>query len=217
MGASWTIDCENAYIISWICRSVAWVGRSLDGAGTLATVTTRIAVLPGSFDPVTYGHVDIVRRALTLFDQVVVAIGVNASKSALLEAPERVRLFAAATAELQAVRVVRMPGLLADLCHEVGAHAIIKGLRGGADFDAEQPMALMNRHLSGVETVFVTGDPALSHISSSMVKDIAGHSGPIGDLVPDPVAEAVYRALGTHAPQGANTTKGTHASKEGMR
>lgn len=198
-------------------------------AGTLATVTSRIAVCPGSFDPVTHGHVDIVRRALSLFDQVVVAIGVNASKSALLHADERVRLFAEAVTDLDGVRVVQMPGLLADLCREVGAHAIVKGLRGGADFDADQPMALMNRHLCGVETVFVTGDPALSHISSSMVKDVAGHGGPIGDLVTTPVAEAVYRALGTHAPDGTHrpegkaapehtpAPEGASAPKEGMR
>lgn len=152
---------------------------------------------PGSFDPVTLGHLDVVRRARSLFDEVVVAVGTNAGKSALLDAQVRVDLFTEATADFDGVRVVRMPGLLADLCRELGARAIVKGLRGGADFDAEQPMALMNRHLVGVETMFVIGDPALAHVSSSMVKDVARYGGDIIDLVPSRVADAVYAALGS--------------------
>ncbi|WP_245708747.1 pantetheine-phosphate adenylyltransferase [Ruania alba] len=158
-------------------------------------MSSRIAVCPGSYDPVTLGHLDIVRRARTLFDEVVVGIGINATKAPLLEAEERVQLFTDAVADLDGVRVVRMPGLLADLCDELGARAIVKGLRGGADYDAEQPMALMNRHLSGVETVFVTGAPELAHVSSTMVKDVARHGGDITDLVPPAVSAAVHAAL----------------------
>lgn len=158
---------------------------------------------PGSFDPVTLGHLDLVRRARSLFDEVVVAVGINAGKSPLLDAETRVSLFAGAVADLDGVRVLRMPGLLADLCREVGASAIVKGLRGGADFDAEHPMALMNRHLSGVETAFVIGDPALAHVSSTMVKDVARYGGDIADLVPPHVAEAVYTAFGTDVKEGA--------------
>lgn len=157
----------------------------------------RVAVCPGSFDPVTLGHLDVVRRARAMFDEVVVAVGVNAGKTPLLDADTRVELFARAVADQSGVRVVRMPGLLADLCREVGASAIVKGLRGGADFDAEHPMALMNRHLSGVDTVFVVGDPGLAHIASSMVRDVARHGGRIDDLVPDGVAAAVRDALST--------------------
>lgn len=157
----------------------------------------RVAVCPGSFDPVTLGHIDVVRRARAMFDEVVVAVGVNAGKTPLLDAGTRVELFARAVADQPGVRVVRMPGLLADLCREVGASAIVKGLRGGADFDAEHPMALMNRHLSGVDTVFVVGDPGLAHIASSMVRDVARHGGRIDDLVPDGVAAAVRDALST--------------------
>ena len=153
------------------------------------------AVCPGSFDPVTLGHLDVVRRARAMFDEVVVAVGVNAAKTPLLDDDTRVALFTAAVADMPGVRVVAMPGLLADLCQEVGASAIVKGLRGGADFDAEHPMALMNRHLSGVDTVFVIGDPALAHIASSMVRDVARHGGPITDLVPAGVADAVHSAL----------------------
>lgn len=158
---------------------------------------------PGSFDPVTLGHLDLVRRARSLFDEVVVAVGINAGKSPLLDAETRIDLFAGAVADLDGVRVQRMPGLLADLCREVGASAIVKGLRGGADFDAEHPMALMNRHLSEVETVFVIGDPALAHVSSSMVKDVARYGGDVTDVVPPRVAEAVYTAFGTDVKDGA--------------
>ena len=158
---------------------------------------SRIAVCPGSFDPVTTGHLDLVRRARSLFDGVVVAVGINAGKQPLLPAQARVDLFRDAVAGMDGVRVVAMEGLLADLCRQEGAQAIVKGLRGGADFDAEEPMALMNRHLSGVETAFVIGDPALAHVSSSMVKDVARYGGEISDLVPPAVAGAVYAALGS--------------------
>lgn len=163
-----------------------------------------VAVCPGSFDPVTLGHLDVVRRARAMFDEVVVAVGVNAAKTPLLDDATRVELFREAVADLDGVRVVAMPGLLADLCREVGANAIVKGLRGGADFDAEHPMALMNRHLSGVDTVFVIGDPALAHIASSMVRDVAKHGGPIEDLVPPGVAAAVQHAFETRQDQGKN-------------
>lgn len=157
----------------------------------------NVAVCPGSFDPVTLGHLDVVRRARAMFDEVVVAVGVNAAKTPLLDGETRVALFADAVADLSGVRVVAMSGLLADLCRDVGASAIVKGLRGGADFDAEHPMALMNRHLSGVDTVFVIGDSALAHIASSMVRDVARHGGRIDDLVPAGVPAAVRSALET--------------------
>ncbi len=153
-----------------------------------------LAVCPGSFDPLTLGHVDVVRRARSMFDEVVVAIATNSAKSPLLAAEQRVALARDAFAADPAVRVEVVPGLLADFVREVGAVAVVKGLRGGADFDGELPMALMNRHLTGVETVFVVGDPALAHIASSLVKDVARFGGPIEDLVPPGVAEAVRQA-----------------------
>lgn len=155
-----------------------------------------IAVSPGSYDPITLGHLDIIRRASALFDEVVVAVAQNSSKSALLDADQRVQLARAACADLTNVRVELAPGLLVDFCRQVGASAIVKGLRGGADFDAELPMALMNRHLVGVETVFVPGDPALAHIASSLVKDVARFGGNIDDCVPDGVSSALRAALG---------------------
>jgi pantetheine-phosphate adenylyltransferase, bacterial len=149
------------------------------------------AVCPGSFDPVTLGHLDVVRRARSMFDRVVVGVARNSSKTPLLDVDTRVRLAREALAGVEGVEVAVVPGLLVDFCREVGAVAIVKGLRGGADYDAELPMALMNRHLSGVETVFVTGDPALAHVASSLVKDVARHGGDVGDLVPPGVARAL--------------------------
>ena len=154
-----------------------------------------IAVCPGSFDPVTLGHLDIIRRARALFDEVVVGVAQNSAKSSLLEAQERRRLVAEAVADIPGVSVAVVPGLLAGFCREIGAVAVVKGLRGGADFDAEHPMALMNRHLTGIETVFVVGDSRLAHIASSMVKDVARHGGPIADLVPPGVEPVVRAAL----------------------
>lgn len=150
---------------------------------------------PGSFDPITLGHLDVVRRARSMFDEVVVGVAVNSSKRALLDLDTRVALAEKAVADLPGVRVEVVPGLLADFVRQVGAVAVVKGLRGAADVDAETPMALMNRHLSGVETVFVPGDSALAHIASSLVKDVARFGGPIDDLVPPGVGDAVRAAL----------------------
>ena len=154
-----------------------------------------IAVCPGSFDPITLGHLDVVRRGRDLFDEVVVAVATNAAKRTLLSLDERVSLARAAVADLPGVRVEPAPGLLVDLCRQVGATALLKGLRGGGDYDAELPMALMNRHLSGIETVFLPADRSVAHIASSLVKDVARHGGRIEDMVPDGVADAVRAAL----------------------
>lgn len=161
-----------------------------------------IAVCPGSFDPITYGHLDIVRRAARLFEAVVVGVARNASKSALLTLDERIEVVRGALAEdpdLASVQVEPVPGLLVDFCRQAGATAVVKGLRGGADFDGEHPMALMNRHLSGVETVFLPAEQRYAHVASSLVKDIARYGGPIDDLVPPPAAEAVRAAVAHRA------------------
>ncbi|MFN3865824.1 MAG: pantetheine-phosphate adenylyltransferase [Demequina sp.] len=154
-----------------------------------------LAVLPGSYDPITLGHVDIAARAGQLFDEVVIGIAHNSTKTPLLDVDTRAALAREATAHLGGVRVEVIDGLLVHFCEKVGATAIVKGLRGGADYDVERPMALMNRSLSGVETVFVTGDNALSHIASSLVRDVARHGGDIDAYVPAGVAAAVRAAL----------------------
>ena len=149
------------------------------------------AIYPGSFDPVTHGHLDIIRRAAAMFDNVIVVIAINHAKRSLFSVDERVELATKAVAHLPNVRVESHSGLIAQYAGEAGAAAIVKGLRGAADFEGEHAMALMNRHLSGIETVFVMGDPNLGHVASSMVKDVAHHGGPIDDLVPPCVAEAL--------------------------
>lgn len=155
----------------------------------------RTAVCPGSFDPVTLGHLDVITRAAGLFDQVVVAVATNAAKTPLLGLDQRVALVERAVEHLGSVRVVATHGLLVDLCRDLGGATVVKGLRGGADLDAELPMALMNRHLTGVETVYLPADRSVTHIASSLVKDVARHGGPIEDLVPPGVAPAVRAAL----------------------
>ena len=154
-----------------------------------------IAVLPGSFDPVTLGHVDIATRAAGLFETVIVAVAHNSAKAPMLDVETRLALASGALAHLGNVRVEATDGLLVAFCKERGATAIVKGLRGGADYDYERPMALMNRSLTGIETVFITGDSALAHVASSLVRDVARHGGDVSAYVPSGVAEAL-RAQG---------------------
>ena len=156
-----------------------------------------LAVYPGSFDPLTLGHVDIAARATTLFDVVVIGIAHNAVKAGrhLLDVHERLRLARDSTSHLPGVEVDIVPGLLADYCSRRGASAIIKGLRNGSDLDAELPMALLNRDLGAPETVFLAAAPAYAHVSSSLVKDVARHGGDVSRLVPDGVPEALRDAL----------------------
>jgi pantetheine-phosphate adenylyltransferase len=152
-------------------------------------------VFPGSFDPVTLGHVDIAVRARIIFDHVIIAVAHNSRKKPLLDVETRVLLASAAVEHLDGVEVQATDGLLVDFCESVGARAIVKGLRGGADYDVERPMALMNRSLTGIETVFITGDNALSHIASSLVRDVARHGGDVSAYVPDGVEPALHEAL----------------------
>jgi pantetheine-phosphate adenylyltransferase len=160
---------------------------------------TRLAVCPGSFDPVTNGHVDVVRRAAALFDEVVVAVLANPAKRGLFDVPERVELIEASLDGPGGPARVRVEavdgGLLVDYCRRIGASAVVKGLRSGTDFAYELPMALMNRHLTGLETVFLPGDPTLEHVSSSLVKEVAAHGGDVRGMVPDAVLDRLPAAL----------------------
>ncbi|WP_250708018.1 pantetheine-phosphate adenylyltransferase, partial [Actinomyces sp. 217892] len=162
-----------------------------------------LAVYPGSFDPITLGHVDVVTRALTLFDRVAVVIAHNAAKSGrhLLSVEERVALARRSLAHLEGAEVDVVDGLVARYCRSRGATAIVKGLRSGTDLDAEAPMALLNRELGGPETVFLAAGPAHAHVSSSHVKDIASHGGDVTAHVPACVARALSRALGQDPPR----------------
>ena len=164
-----------------------------------------LAVYPGSFDPLTLGHVDIAARAATLFDIVVIGIAHNAVKAGhhLLDVHERLRLTREATTHLPGVEVDIVPGLLADYCSQRGANAIIKGLRNGSDLDAELPMALLNRDLGAPETVFLPASAAHAHISSSLVKDVAGYGRDVSALVPP----AVARTLGARLAETSQSSR----------
>ena len=149
----------------------------------------RRCVCPGSYDPVTNGHLDVIARASALFDEVVVAVLHNPAKAGLFAPDERV-------AQAWAGR------LLVDVCREVGAVAVVKGLRGTGDLGYELPMALMNRHLTGVETVFLAGDPMLEHVSSSLVKEVAAYGGDVSGLVPREVLDRLLDLRARPAAEG---------------
>ncbi len=156
-----------------------------------------IALVPGSFDPPTKGHLDVVERCTGLFDEVVVGVVHNPSKSALFSAEERVALLEECCVGWPNVRVAEFQGLLVDFAKEVGAKTVVKGLRAVTDFDYEIQMSQMNRHLSGeVVSLFVATKPEYGYLSSSLVKEVARLGGSVDDLVPPNVAAALKERLG---------------------
>lgn len=150
-------------------------------------------VCPGSFDPVTLGHVDVIRRAAGLFDEVIVAVVHNPAKpSGRFTIAERTALLEAALTGIDNIRLDEVAGgLLTDYCARVQAPAVVKGLRSAGDYAYERPMDFMNQKLSGLQTVYLSGDPALEHVSSSLVKEVAALGGDVSDLVPAAVAAAL--------------------------
>jgi pantetheine-phosphate adenylyltransferase len=155
----------------------------------------RIAVCAGSFDPVTYGHIDVARRATTLFDQVVLAVGENPLKKRLLDVETRVRLVREATASIERVSVDTFSGLLIDYCRSIGAMAIVRGLRAVTDFEFEFQIGLANMDMApGIETVFLLTDPRNIFISSSLVKEIASNGGDVTRYVPPSALAALEAA-----------------------
>ena len=155
----------------------------------------RRVVCPGSFDPVTNGHLDIISRAASLFDEVIVAVLRNLSKTGLFTADERVEMLREVLKGQPNVRVARFEGLTVDFCRENGATAIVKGLRAVSDFDYEMQQAQMNYRQAGVETLFMTTNPLYAFLSSSLIKDIAKYGGDVSGLVPDPVLERLTARL----------------------
>jgi pantetheine-phosphate adenylyltransferase len=149
--------------------------------------TQRRCVCPGSFDPVTNGHLDVVERASRLYDEVTVAVLVNASKAGLFEVPERIEMLQEVTAGLGNVKVDSFQGLLVDYCRERDIPVVVKGLRAVSDFDYELQMSQMNNRLTGIETLFVATNPEYSFLSSSLVKEVAKWGGDVAGLVPDAV------------------------------
>lgn len=150
-----------------------------------------MALCAGSFDPPTNGHLDLIDRAATMFDEVVVGVVANPSKTPRLTAQRRRQLLDDLLADHPNVRTEVFSGLVVQLAAEVGADVIVKGVRGVSDFDAETQMAHMNRHLSGINTVFLPTTPAVAHISSSLVKEIFALGGSIEGLVPASVTIAL--------------------------
>ncbi len=144
----------------------------------------RRAVCPGSFDPVTNGHLDIIQRASNLFDEVTVAVLINKKKQSMFTVDERIELLREVTADCPNVVVDSFHGLLVDFCHDRQIQAIVKGLRAVSDFDYELQMAQMNYQLSGVDTVFVSTNPLYSFLSSSLVKEVATYGGDVSGLLP---------------------------------
>jgi pantetheine-phosphate adenylyltransferase len=173
--------------------------RSVTGAST----RSARAVCPGSFDPVTRGHLDIIERTAGLFDEVVVAVGNNMSKNALFSPPERVEMLTEVCADLPGVRVSLFSGLLVDFCAAEEIGAIVKGLRSASDFDYELQMAQMNRRLSGVDTVFLPTVAQWSYLSSSLVREVAVLGGDVAEFLPTAIADrAIARARERSRPVG---------------
>jgi pantetheine-phosphate adenylyltransferase len=155
---------------------------------------TRIAVYPGSFDPPTRGHTDLVQRSLVLADRVVVAVARNATKDPLFSVEERIAMLRAAVGEDPRIAYDTFDGLLVDFARRIGATLSIRGLRAVSDFEYEFQMAMMNRHLlPGLETVFLVPPEDATYLSSSLVREVARHGGDVSGLVHPAVAEALRR------------------------
>jgi pantetheine-phosphate adenylyltransferase len=155
----------------------------------------RRCVCPGSFDPVTNGHIDVIGRAAQLADEVVVAVLVNASKKSLFSVDERIEMLREVTKDYGNVTVDSFHGLLVHYCREHGIQAIVKGLRAVSDFDYELQMAQMNHRMAGIETMFMSTNPLYSFLSSSLMKEIAKFGGDISGLVPDAIRDRLAQRM----------------------
>ncbi|MDQ3926762.1 MAG: pantetheine-phosphate adenylyltransferase [Actinomycetota bacterium] len=167
----------------------------------------KIAICPGSFDPITVGHMDVIRRACKIYDHVVVAVGANLRKKPRLPAEERARLIEKATAGLENLSVEVMEGLLVNFAREQGARSVVKGLRAVSDFESEFEQAQLNRTLyPEFETVFIMAAAEHSFLSSSAVREIASYGGDVRELVPEEIQEIVQRLYDTSADEQAATS-----------
>lgn len=149
------------------------------------------AICPGSFDPVTHGHLDIIRRAAALFSDVIVAVGRNSAKNYLFDTDERIELLRAATADIPGVRVLALHGLLVDFAAAHDASVVVKGIRFASDFDFELQMAHINGIVGGIETVMLPASSAWSTLSSTMIREVASYGGDVSSFVPALVAERI--------------------------
>ena len=155
----------------------------------------RRAVCPGSFDPITYGHLDIIERASRHFDEVIVAVLENRTKSSLFTVAERISMITEVTKKYFNVRIDSWSGLLVDYCKSNEVQSIVKGLRAVSDFDYELQMAQVNLQGSGVETMFMATSPTHSFLSSSLVKELAHYGGDVSSMVPSSINEALKRRV----------------------
>ncbi len=158
----------------------------------------KTAVYPGSFDPVTFGHLDIIRRASAMFDELIVAVMTNSAKTPLFTLDERVKMLRESVKDLPNVRIESFGGLLIDYCKTNNIHIVIRGLRAITDFEYELQIAQTNKELSHnqVDTVFLTTSLRYSYLSSSVVKEIASYNGDISPCVPDFIADSLYKKYG---------------------
>lgn len=147
------------------------------------------AIFPGSFDPITLGHVDIIERGLPLFDEIVIAIGINAEKNYMFPLEKRIEFIEETFKDEPKVTVSTYSGLTTDYCKSIGSEIILRGLRNPADFEFEKAIAQTNRKLSGIDTVFFLTSAETSFISSSIVRDVFRNGGDITGLVPDSVLQ----------------------------
>jgi pantetheine-phosphate adenylyltransferase len=163
----------------------------------------RLAIYPGSFDPITNGHLDVIARAAKLFDQIIVAAASNEAKKALFSIEERVAMLREVTVQFTNVQVVGFEGLLMGFARRNGAVAVVRGLRAISDFEFEFQMALMNRKLEpSIETVFLTPREEYTYLSSRIVKEIARLGGPVDEFVPEQVVDALRKKLKIAGGQG---------------
>jgi pantetheine-phosphate adenylyltransferase len=158
----------------------------------------KIAVYPGSFDPVTFGHLDIISRASKMFDEVIVAVMCNSAKTPLFSLDERVKMLQESVKDLSNVKIESFSGLLIDYCKSADIHIVIRGLRAITDFEYELQIAQTNKELSHnqVDTVFLTTSLKYSYLSSSVVKEIASYNGDISPCVPEFIADRLYQKYG---------------------
>jgi len=155
----------------------------------------RRCACPGSFDPVTNGHLDVIGRSSRVYDEVVVAVLVNTSKRGLFSVDERIALLEETTADLGNVRIEAFDGLLVDFCTQRDIPVVVRGLRAVSDFEYELQMAQMNHRLTGLETMFIATNPDFSFLSSSLIKEVAAHGGDVAGLVPDVVLRRLTERL----------------------
>ncbi|MEU5878092.1 pantetheine-phosphate adenylyltransferase [Spirillospora sp. NPDC047279] len=155
----------------------------------------RRVVCPGSFDPVTNGHLDIISRASRLFDEVVVAVLINKTKQGLFAIDERIQMLEEVTSEYGNVKIDSWHGLLVDFCRQNDIPMIVKGLRAVSDYEYELQMAQMNHRMAGVETMFMSTNPLYSYLSSSLMKEIVKYGGDVSGLIPEIVHERLVKRL----------------------